>query len=190
MGRLADLEVENRQLRKLLDSVQRSKPVASLQPDSGPAKALQLELPQVVRYPLAEFADGRGRKVPLPETVAEIAEVIGRGNAVRLVEGTRATGSRKWRRQLYIPRDMHDDHRIAKIIGREAADLLSLSHANCNMELPSCFALRQAYMADYALRLSDAGAPLSEIACEMGVEQKTAKGLLGAADYWRERLRE
>ena len=139
MGRLADLEVENKQLRNLLDSVRRSKPATSRQLDKDLAKARQLDLPQVVRYPLAEFAEGRGRNVPLPDTVAEFAEVIGRGNAVRLVEGTRATGSRKWRRQLYIPRDMHDDHRIAKIIGREAADLLSHSHANCNMELPGCF---------------------------------------------------
>jgi hypothetical protein len=43
-------------------------------------------------------------------------------------------------------------------------------------------------MAEHALRLTDAGAALSEIAREMGVEQKTAKGLLADAKYWRSRL--
>ncbi|KAE9627950.1 hypothetical protein [Parasedimentitalea maritima] len=182
-----DLEAENRQLRKLLKSAQsagRAKP----QPSARNVPALQLELPKVLRYPLADFAATRGRKVPLPETVAEIAEVIGRENAVRLVEGTRATGSRKWRRHLYVPGEMHEEHRITKMVGLEAAVRLSHSHTNCIIELPSCFALRKAYMADHALRLSDAGATLSEIASEMGVEQKTAKSLLAGADYWSVRL--
>ncbi|TLP67104.1 hypothetical protein FEE96_07085 [Parasedimentitalea maritima] len=187
MGEHHDLEAENRQLRKLLKAAQ-SAGRARQQPSARNAPALQLELPKVVRYPLAEFASARGQNVPLPDTVAEIAEVIGRGNAVRLVEGTRATGKRKWRRQLYVPGDMHDEHRIAKMIGLEAAAQLSHSHANCIIELPSCFALRKAYMADHALRLADSGAVLSEIAREMGVEQKTARGLLADADYWRARL--
>ncbi|UWQ47292.1 hypothetical protein [Leisingera aquaemixtae] len=187
MGKHHDLEAENRQLRKLLAEAQRARRPAPRQSPVRPA-ALQLELPEVVRYPLAEFASTRGRNVPLPDTVAEIAEVIGRGNAVRLVEGTRATGSRKWRRQLYVPGEMHDDHRIARMIGREAADLLSHSHASCIIELSSCHALRKAYMADHALGLWDAGASLTEISREMGIEQKTAKGLLADADYWRVRL--
>ena len=188
MGEHYDHEAENRLLRKMLKEAQ-SAGRPKRQPSARNSPTLQLELPKVVRYPLAEFAATRGRKVPLPETVAEIAEVIGRGSAVRLVEGTRATGKRKWRRHLYVPGDMPDDHRITKMIGLEAAEQLSHSHGNCIIELPSCFALRKAYMADHALRLFDAGAALSEIACEMGIEQKTAKGLLMDADYWRARLR-
>ncbi|MFY0309650.1 hypothetical protein ACFMBG_07105 [Leisingera sp. D0M16] len=187
MGELQNLEAENRQLRKLLVEAQRAGRPAPRK-SSKRSVEMQLELPEVARYPLAEFAASRGRNVPLPETVAEIAEVIGRGNAVRLVEGTRAKGSRKWRRQLYVPGEMHVEHRIAKMIGREAADLLSHSHANCIIELPSCFALRKAYMADHALLLWDTGASLDEIAREMGVEQKTAKRLLDDAEYWRARL--
>ncbi len=186
MGQHHDLELENRQLRKLLKEAQSAG--RSKQPSADVKPALQLELPKVLRYPLAEFAVARGRNVPLPETVAEIAEVIGRGNAVRLVEGTRATGKRKWRRQLYVPGEMHEEHRIAKMIGLETAKQLSHSHTNCIIELPSCFALRKAYMADHALRLADAGAVLSEIAREMGVELKTAKGLLADSEYWRVRL--
>lgn len=52
----------------------------------------------------------------------------------------------------------------------------------------SCHALRKAYMADHALRLYDAGASLNEIAREMGIEQKTAKGLISDAGYGRSKL--
>jgi hypothetical protein len=142
----------------------------------------------VVRFPLAEFAEGKGQRVPLPESVEEIAEVIGRGHAVRLVEGTRASGKRRWRRSLYVPKEMPEDHRIASMVGLDAATRLSFSHGNCIVELPSCFALRKAYAADYAQQLTDAGASEGEIAKEMGVEPKTVRGLLDVADYWRPRL--
>jgi hypothetical protein len=187
MGLEQELRAEIRQLRGLLDIAQRAGRVAPREP-APKAKALQLNLPNVVQYPLADFAEGRGRAVPLPDSMVEIAEVIGRGNAVRLVEGTRAGGKRRWRRQLYIPSEVPEGHRIVSMVGVEAATRLGFSHGNCIVELPSCHALRKAYLADHALRLSDGGANTAEIALELGVEQKTAVTLLDAADYWRERL--
>jgi len=183
MGVEQEQRAEIKQLRALLNVAQRAGRSAPKR-EAPKALARQLALPDVVRYPLAEFAEGRGRKTPLPESVEEIADVIGRGNAVRLMEGTRASGKRRWRRQLYIPADMPDNHRIVSMIGLEAATRLSFSHGNLITELPSCHALRKAYLADHALRLNDGGAQLSDIARELGVEQKTAKGLLDAADYW------
>lgn len=187
MGIEQELRDENKQLRSLLEQTRRAGHMVPHR-TAPKAQAEQLNLPDVLRFPLAEFAEGRGRTVPLPETMVEIAEVIGRGDAVRLMEGTRASGKRRWRRQLYIPAEMPDDHRIVSMIGLKAAKCLSLSHGNWIAELPSCHALRKAYLADHALHLSDGGAQLPEIAHELGVEQKTAKGLLDAADYWRERL--
>ncbi|MCD9147802.1 hypothetical protein [Pseudophaeobacter flagellatus] len=186
-GKEAELQAEIRELRGLLERAGR---VGRSQSDRPAPKAMaqQLALPDVVRFPLAEFAEGRGQRVPLPESVEEIAEVIGRGDAVRLVEGTRASGKRRWRRSLYVPTDMTAEHRIASMIGLEAATRLSFSHGNCIVELPSCFALRKAYAADHASRLSDAGATQAEIANEMGVEQKTVKSLLDVASYWQQRL--
>jgi hypothetical protein len=187
VGKEAELQAEILKLRGLLEQAGRA---GRSQPDRPAPKALaqQLALPDVVRFPLAEFAEGRGQRVPLPESVEEIAEVIGRGNAVRLVEGTRASGKRRWRRSLYVPKEMPEDHRIASMVGLDAATRLSFSHGNCIVELPSCFALRKAYAADHALRLSNAGATQAEIASEMGVEQKTVQSLLDVADYWRLRL--
>lgn len=74
------------------------------------------------------------------------------------------------------------------MIGPEAATRPSFSHGNCIVELPSCFALRKAYLSDYAQRLSLSGANQAEIARELGVELKTVKSLLDTADYWRHRL--
>jgi hypothetical protein len=187
VGKEAELQAEILKLRGLLEQAGRA---GRSQPDRPAPKAMaqQLALPDVVRFPLAEFAEGRGQRVPLPESVEEIAEVIGRGHAVRLVEGTRASGKRRWRRSLYVPKEMPEDHRIASMVGLDAATRLSFSHGNCIVELPSCFALRKAYAADHALRLSNAGATQAEIASEMGVEQKTVQSLLDVADYWRLRL--
>jgi hypothetical protein len=187
VGKEAELQAEILKLRGLLEQAGRA---GRSQPDRPAPKALaqQLALPDVVRFPLAEFAEGRGQRVSLPESVEEIAEVIGRGNAVRLVEGTRASGKRRWRRSLYVPKEMPEDHRIASMVGLDAATRLSFSHGNCIVELPSCFALRKAYAADYAQQLTDAGASEGEIAKEMGVEPKTVRGLLDVADYWRPRL--
>lgn len=187
VGKEAELQAEILRLRCLLESVGRAGRPQSVRP-APKAIAQQLGLPDVVRFPLAEFAEGRGKRVPLPESVEEIAEVIGRGNAVRLVEGTRASGKRRWRRSLYVPTDMPEEHRIASMIGLDAATRLSFSHGNCIVELPSCFALRKAYAADYAQGLADAGASEAEIAKEMGIETKTVKGLLDVADYWRPKL--
>ncbi len=114
--------------------------------------------------------------------------MIGRGDAVRLVEGTRASGKRRWRRSLHVPTEMSAEHRFASMIGPEAATRPSFSHGNCIVELPSCFALRKAYLSDYAQRLSISGANQAEIARELGVELKTVKSLLDTADYWRHRL--
>ncbi|KIC15015.1 hypothetical protein [Leisingera sp. ANG-Vp] len=187
MGALEELKAENQQLRKLLNQAQRAGRAVPSRP--APADvAQQLELPDVVRYPLAEFAAGRGHRVPLPESVEEIAEVIGRENAVRLVEGTRPRGRRRWRRQLYVPAEMPEGHRIATLIGLEDATKLSFSHANCILELPSCHGLRKAYLADYVMRLQDQGADEAEIAREIGVEKKTVASLVDEGEYWRPRL--
>jgi hypothetical protein len=183
-----ELRAEIRQLRGLLDVAQRAG--RSTPKRKAPkALALQLDLPDVVRYPLAEFAEGRGQRVPLPESVEEIAEVIGRGNAVRLVEGTRASGTRRWRRFLYVPAEMNEDHRIASMIGFGEATRLSFSHGNCIVELPNCHGLRKAYLASHTLQLTDSGASQAEIARELGIEAKTVKSLLDTAEYWKPRLK-
>lgn len=187
VGKEAELQAENLKLRGLLERAGRAGRSQPVRP-APKAMAQQLALPEVVRFPLAEFAEGRGQRVPLPESVEEIAEVIGRGHAVRLVEGTRASGKRRWRRSLYVPKEMPEGHRIASMVGLDAATRLSFSHGNCIIELPSCFALRKAYAAAYAQQLADAGASEGEIAKEMGVEPKTVKGLLDVAVYWKSRL--
>jgi hypothetical protein len=47
---------------------------------------------------------------------------------------------------------------------------------------------RSIRLADHALLQWDAGASIPETAQEMEVEQKTAKGLLDALDYWWEQV--
>ena len=185
MGQVEELKLEIATLRKLLK--QGAAPAAQCS-SQGQETFKQAELPDVVRYPLAEFAVGAGRNIALPTTVQEIADVVGRENAVRIVEGTRPSGSRKWRRQLYVPAEMKETHRISKMIGWDAAAMLAASHGHCIIDIPSCFALRKGYMASHALGMWNNGASIGEISAEMSVTEKTAQQLIDEAEYWRGKL--
>ena len=54
----------------------------------------------LTHYPITEYAMGAGLAIPLPDTLQDIADTIGREAAVKLSEGLlrQRTGSRSWRR--------------------------------------------------------------------------------------------
>jgi hypothetical protein len=65
------------------------------------------------------------RQPSLGEVGDEIAECIGYDLAVRLIESLPQSGSRPWRRCVYVPERMPLDHKLVQIIGFEAAELLA-----------------------------------------------------------------
>lgn len=148
----------------------------------------QLDLPFRSRFPLSEFAEGRGKNIALPGVVEEMAQSIGRGNAVRLAEYAPQTGSRKCRRMLYIPQKMPVTHPVVNVIGLNAAQILSYSHGNEILEIPSCYALRRAYLYTVACQLKGHGVSQRRIATEMGLHSKTVEQLLAESEYWEARL--
>lgn len=62
---------------------------------------------------------------PYPQSVCEIAEVIGIEKALLLCRSLLFSGSRPWRVVLYVPKRMGADHRLVGILGFE--DAMSLS---------------------------------------------------------------
>jgi hypothetical protein len=54
------------------------------------------------------------------------------------------------------------------MVGMDAATRLSFCQGSCIVELPSCYALGKAYLADHAIGESDGGANTAEIAHELG----------------------
>ncbi|MEH6833993.1 hypothetical protein [Falsihalocynthiibacter arcticus] len=62
-----------------------------------------------------------------PESIVEIAEVIGLEKALLLVKDLPAAGRRSWRRCIYVPAVLPMDHYLVSVLGWD--DALALSHA-------------------------------------------------------------
>lgn len=153
---------------------------------AAPADQRQAEMP-LSRWPLTEFAMGPGLHIPLPATLADIAEEIGRELAVRLSEALRpvdefgqmtATGSRPWRRMIYVPRRMKPDHPLVGILGWPAANRLQRSHTNMVLEIPYCADLYRAYRARVIGQMADAGYDINAIAAWVQIHPRSVQSAL------------
>ena len=119
--------------------------------------------------------------MPLPSTLQDIADTIGREAALRLSEGLlrQRTGARAWRRQIYIPQRLADDHPTVLILGRALAEELQETHVNCILEIPRCADIQAAYREHVARIMLAAGETPDEVV-ESGVCTRQAARSLGA----------
>ncbi len=122
----------------------------------------------VSHWPVTEFAMGAGRHLPLPETLEDIAEVIGRELALRLSEALPTAGARAWRKMVYVPQVMRPDHPLVQILGPEAAERLRRSHTNMILEVPVCANIRRAYRKHVIRQLRGEGYSAATIARMVG----------------------
>lgn len=65
--------------------------------------------------------------LPLVGVAGEIAEVIGRAQTITLVEAMRGSTGRSWRVCIYVPKRLHIDHDLVRILGWK--DARRLCHA-------------------------------------------------------------
>lgn len=56
-------------------------------------------------------------ELPLVGVAGEIAEVIGRQQACRLIVAMRGSTGRSWRVCIYVPKRLHMDHDLVRILG-------------------------------------------------------------------------
>ena len=75
----------------------------------------------------------------LPPTVVEIAEVVGREKALRLIGSVGASGQRSWRVCFYVPKRIPPDHHLVRVLGWDDAQRFVrhfggsiLQPSNCN----------------------------------------------------------
>lgn len=138
----------------------------------------------VSRFPLTEFGmSPEGKRIDLPQTLDEIAEVIGREGALKLAEGLlrQRTGSRP-RRQLYVPsRAMAPDHPLVAILGRPLAEALQERFANCIVEVPKMGELQLAYRRHVARQMLAAGEAEEDIVACGVLSREALDDLRGAA---------
>ncbi|WPZ28956.1 hypothetical protein T8A63_15180 [Sulfitobacter sp. OXR-159] len=64
-------------------------------------------------------------ELPLVGVAGEIAEVIGRAKTCRLIEEMRGSTGRSWRVCIYVPKRLHLDHDLVRILGWKDARRLS-----------------------------------------------------------------
>ncbi|MCR9086165.1 MAG: hypothetical protein NXH97_05380 [Rhodobacteraceae bacterium] len=140
----------------------------------------QAELPLRRAFPLVEFSIGHGLTIPLPDTLQDVANVIGRYAAVRLSEGLVQTGKRASRRMVYVPATPPQRHRLIDLIGVEARAKLCWTHGRIILGVPVCQKLKSAWRDLAAKRMADSGMKPAQIAADLGTSEAVILAALGA----------
>ncbi|WP_299297463.1 hypothetical protein [uncultured Tateyamaria sp.] len=100
----------------------------------------------------------------LPESVAEIAEVIGREKAIDFVRQLPQSGSRPWRACIYIPKHLPADHKLVEMLGWHDASKLAYAFSGMILQPSRLDAMEKAHRNRQIVRAAGDGVPLEEIA--------------------------
>lgn len=110
----------------------------------------------------------------LPKSVQQIADVIGRDKALRLVRDLPRCGSRPRRRNLYIPSadNLHDGHKLVALVGKQDALALAEALGGQTVQPALCRYMERAMANRRILALRDLGRSVAEIADELEMTEK------------------
>lgn len=102
---------------------------------------------------------------PLPESVAEIAEVIGRDQALHLIGSLPQSGSRAWRVCVYIPKRLPSvDHQLVRILGYHDAQKMVRAFSGMILQPSNCRFLARAARNRRIKEMAEEGLSINEIA--------------------------
>lgn len=102
---------------------------------------------------------------PLPESVAEIAEVIGEEQAFHLIGSLPQSGSRKWRVCVYIPKRLTSvDHPLVRILGWHDANKMVRAFSGMILQPSNCRFRARAERDRRIREMAGEGHPVTEIA--------------------------
>jgi len=120
---------------------------------------------------------------PLPDSVQQIAEVIGDELALRLVDKLPrafSKGHRAGEPVLYVPKVLPPDHRLVAIIGWTDALKLSRHFGGELMFLATCSLHRKATRNDDILKLLGSASP-GAVAIRFGISERQVRRVAAAA---------
>ncbi|AVO37379.1 hypothetical protein [Pukyongiella litopenaei] len=101
----------------------------------------------------------------LPESVAEIAEVIGREQALHLIGSLPQSGSRAWRICVYIPKKLQTvDHQLVRILGYNDAQKMVRAFSGMILQPSNCRFLVRAARNRRIREMAADGHSITEIA--------------------------
>lgn len=102
--------------------------------------------------------------VPLRGVAQEIADVIGRDQALRLIRKLPPSGSRAWRVCLYVPKRMPVDHLLVRILGFVDAERMRRHFGGEILQPSNCLYLSRAARNASIRLLSGGGMSVPELA--------------------------
>ncbi|SMX27277.1 Mor transcription activator family protein [Pelagimonas phthalicica] len=100
----------------------------------------------------------------LPESVQEIADVIGREKALDFIRQLPRSGSRKWRACIYIPKSLPMDHELVSMLGWEDANKICYAFSGMILQPSTLKGMERAHRNKQIARAHAEGVPVSEIA--------------------------
>lgn len=129
--------------------------------------------------------DHSERMDDLPGSVREIAEVIGRAAALRLIGALPACvagahGKKSSRVMLYVPKKLAPDHRLVQILGAEKAMKMVEAFGGEVMQPANCRRIFARHRDEAILRMLKDGARLSMVLSIMRVSRRHVVNLVRA----------
>lgn len=101
---------------------------------------------------------------PLPESVEEIAEVLGREKALYFIGQLPRSGSRAWRKCVYIPKRLPVDHKLVAMLGWQDANKMVEAFTGMILQPSNCRFLHRLHRNREIRRMDAEGVPVTDIA--------------------------
>ena len=114
----------------------------------------------------------------LPESVQEIAEVIGRAATLKLIGAQPRAGRRSWRVNIYIPKRLPPDHQLVRVLGWADANRLSNYFGGEILQPSNCRVIEREFRNRTILKRHSEGLTPREISNELSVPYDTVKKLI------------
>lgn len=123
----------------------------------------------------------------LPQTVQDVADVIGRDKALYLVgnlprsRGAGGTGGHVERIFLYVPKRLKPDHLLVRLLGWNDAAKMSAEFTGMILELGTCDELQRRFRHDAVRRLAAQGHDRDAIAGMVMLSPRRVSEILASA---------
>jgi hypothetical protein len=114
----------------------------------------------------------------LPESVQEIADVIGRERALYLIGQIPQCGKRSWRVNLYVPQRLKPDHQLVQILGWQDAQRMVREFGGMILQPSNCNHLHRRFRNATIHRLAADGQSIQDIAESVQLTARQVRNIL------------